>query len=297
MSYVAVSVPATIANLGPGFDCMGLAVAWRNRVTVGRSLDPSATEPSIEITGPGSDRIPRDERNLVMQTLRACERAAGAEPAAWSVLIENVTPYGRGLGSSACAIVAGAVAALHSGLAIDPLTIAGEVEGHLDNVSAALLGGITISGFAPDKALRIEPPDGLTVLACIAPGRLSTKQARAALPEAVPFSDAVFTAGRAAVLAGSLAAGDLSYLMEATEDRLHQQARFGIAPDAATVCAALRDAGFAAFLSGAGPSVSALVRTEDAERAAEVARAAASAGSGEWQVLPLAIDPRGAVVE
>ena len=285
---VTVAVPATIANLGSGFDCMGLAVEWRNRVTVAASK-----EVSIDVTGPGAERIPRNHANLVLRAIQACERASGSMAREWAILIENETPYGRGLGSSACAIVAGVVAANALGIQADALTIAGEIEGHLDNVSAALFGGITVSGFSASQSLRLPAPAGLRVVACVAPGRLSTKAARAALPSQVPFVDAVHAASRAALLAAQLATGNLSHLLEATEDRLHQDARFALAPDSAGVCAALRAAGFAAFLSGAGPSISALVASDTAEEAARIGRE--SGGEG-WDVRVLEIADEGATI-
>jgi len=284
-----VSVPATIANLGPGFDCLALAVEWRNRITVDRA---SAT--SIEVSGPGEDRIPRDESNLVLRALRAWELRACVTPGTYAIRIENEAPYGRGFGSSASAIIGGVVAAreLLGGPCLE-LEIAGEIEGHLDNVSAALLGGITISGYSSREALRIDPPNGLGVVACVAAERLSTSAARKALPSSVPFNDASFNAARASLLTAALASGDLTQLLAGTEDALHQRYRFEIAPDSAALVSALRNHGYAAFLSGAGPSVAVLIPADSADAAESVARQHAPAG---WELRVLALSDSGAQV-
>ncbi|HEX9696638.1 MAG TPA: homoserine kinase [Actinomycetota bacterium] len=287
---VTVRVPATIANLGPGFDCLGLAIAWHNRIT----LEAAGTT-TVHVSGPGEDRIPRDASNLVLRSVRAWEAAVGADAGEWAITISNEAPYGRGFGSSAAAIVGGLVAAraiLGGGASL--LALAGEIEGHLDNVSAALLGGVTISGYATADAFRLPPPDSIAVLACVAPGRLSTSKARAALPAQIPFADAVFNASRAALLAASIATGDPTRLPAATEDRLHQDRRFAIAEDAGALARALRADGIAAFLSGAGPSIAALVAAGDAPSAANAARTHAPDG---WEIRIVPFDPSGAVVE
>lgn len=287
---VAVRVPATIANVGPGFDCLGFAIAWHNRIT----LAPSDTT-TIRVTGPGADRIPRDEKNLVLRAVRAWEVAIEAPEGTWAITIADDAPYGRGFGSSAAAIVGGVVAAraLLGGDA-NALAIAGAIEGHLDNVSAALLGGITVSGYAPDDALRIQPPDTIVPLVCVAPGRLSTSAARAGLPAGVAFADAAANAARAALLVASIASADPARLLAATEDRLHQPTRFALAPDTGALVAKLRAQGIAAFLSGAGPSVAALVPKADAIRAETTARRAAP---DEWDVRIVPFEPAGATVE
>ncbi|HVL88676.1 MAG TPA: homoserine kinase [Actinomycetota bacterium] len=284
---VTVRVPATIANLGPGFDCLGLAIAWHNRVT----LAPAGTT-TIAVTGPGEDRIPRNDNNLVLRSVRAWEAAVGAAPGEWAIDIDNDAPYGRGFGSSAAAIVGGLVAARAAiGGDANVLALAGEIEGHLDNVSAALLGGITVSGYAPGDAIRIEPPSRIVPLVCVAAGRLSTKEARASLPAQVPFGDAVANASRAALLVAVLTADDPARLLAATEERLHQPPRFRIAPETGALVAALRSEGIAAFLSGAGPSVAALVAADEAGDIRALAERAAPEG---WDVRIVPFEANGA---
>jgi homoserine kinase len=289
---VTVRVPATIANLGPGFDCLGLAVAWHNRIT----LVPASTT-TVDVTGPGEERIPRDEANLVLRGIRAFEDASGNPRMDWKIRIENSSPYGRGFGSSAAAIVGGIVAAQASmpdDRGADPLALGGALEGHLDNVAPALMGGITLCGFSANDAMRIEPPPGLVVVACVAAERLSTAKARAALPKEIAVSDAIFNISRTALLAAALGAGDFDRLLQATEDRLHQPARFEIAPDSGALAQTLRAGGYAAFLSGAGPSVAALVPVD---RAHDCARRASEIAPPGWTVRILEIDTFGAVLE
>jgi homoserine kinase len=287
---VVVSAPATIANLGPGFDSMGLAIEWHNEITL-----ELADETSVTVEGPGAGEIPTDpDRNLILRAVRSWERAVGMSPVAVRARLLSRTPYGRGFGSSSAAIVGGLVAAraLLGGEA-PILALAGELEGHLDNVAPCLLGGICVSGFAPDDTLRIDPPPGLQIVACIAPARLSTKAARGALPAQVPFADAVFNASRAALLAASLAAGDLERLGEATEDRLHQDHRFALAPDAGALAKGLRAQGYAAFLSGAGPSISVLAPSRSA---VEVRLRASSLAPDGWDISIVDIEGAGAFV-
>jgi homoserine kinase len=287
---VVVSVPATIANLGPGFDCMGLAIAWRNDITL-----VLAAETSVTIEGPGEGEIPTDpDRSLILRAVRAWERAVGMSPVPVRAHLVSRTPYGRGFGSSSAAIVGGLVAArVLLGGEAPILSLAGELEGHLDNVAPCLLGGACISGFAVDDTLRLEPPPGLRIVACVAPSRLSTKAARGALPAEVPFTEAVFNASHAALLAASLASGDLGRLLEATEDRLHQEHRYALAPDTGALAKGLRGNGYAAFLSGAGPSIAVLTPSDQAEEARMCAASLAPEG---WDISVVALDANGAYV-
>jgi len=282
---VVVRVPATVANLGPGFDCLGLALAWHNQVTV-----EGAEQLEITAAGPGADRIARDETNLVARGLAA---VCGELPAVRIHQMISI-PFGRGFGSSAAAIVAGVVAGRalaasdHSDL--DLVWIASDLEGHPDNAAPCLLGGVTV--VAGRALVRLQPPPAWRVLVCVAPGRFATEAARAALPEQLSRADAVATSSRASLLSAALATGSADVLMTATEDVLHQPARFALMPDAADLVRALRAEGVAAFLSGAGPSVAAIV-PGDASNAMDVARARVPDG---WEVRSEAIEPSAATV-
>jgi len=287
LERVVVRAPATIANLGPGFDCLGLALAWHNETSVER--DPSG-ELTVTVAGEGADRIPRDESNLVARAIASVRGAAGG----LRIHLTNAIPFGRGFGSSASAIVAGLVAARAlDGGGWEPgelVAAAAAIEGHADNVAPCVHGGVTI--VAGTAVMPLGTP-GFEVIACVAPMAMSTAAARKALPAAVPFADAVANAGRVGLLVASLARGEGVHLMAATEDVLHQPARFELAPDSGRLVTALRGAGVAAFLSGAGPSVAALAPSDDADRA--VAEAARLAPQG-WDVRRVPIDATGTTV-
>lgn len=290
MDRVVVRAPATIANLGPGFDCLGLAIAWHNEIRLER--DPSG-ELTVTAAGQGADLVPRDATNLAV---RAIGRILG-EPRGLRVHLTNAIPFGRGFGSSAAAIVGGLVAARE--LAPDAgvwdaetiVAAAAEMEGHADNVAPCAHGGIVVASGRTVMSLGV--PNGIGAVVCMAPSALATSAARKLLPASVPLADAAANAGRAALLAASLATGETAGLLEATYDVLHQPSRFELMPDSGRLVATLRREGIAAFLSGAGPSVAALVPKGDLEAATEAARKNAPDG---WDVREAAIDASGAVV-
>lgn len=274
---VVVRVPATVANLGPGFDCLGLALDWHNELRLER-----AAELSVQATGAGADRLPKDASNLVV---RAVERILG--PVALSIHQTIGVPVGRGLGSSAGAICGGLVAARALGETEhsdqDLLAIAVEMEGHADNVAPCLLGGITAS--MPGRSVRLEPPP-IEVLIAVSPTGLATHAARAVLDEVVTRATAVETIGRATTLAVALAMGATDALLDATADDFHQPARAALMPDPSALLRSLRGVGIAAFLSGAGPSVAAFLAPGQAAAARALIPEA-------WEARVAAIDPRG----
>jgi homoserine kinase len=287
---VVVRAPATIANLGPGFDCLGVALAWHNEVSVERDASGAL---GVTAAGQGAEAIPRDATNLVVRTIRSVIGDAGG----LRVHLTNAVPVGRGFGSSASAIVAGLVA----GRALrgeewsrsELVAAAAAIEGHADNVAPCVFGGAT--AVAGGEVLPLGTPAGIEILACVAPMALSTEAARRALPAEIPFADASANAARAAMLAASLALAEPAHLMAATEDALHQPARFALAPDAGRLVAALRARGIAAFLAGAGPSVAALVALRGGDEAEAAARLFAPDG---WEIRRVSIDASGtAVVE
>ena len=287
---VVVRAPATIANLGPGFDCLGLAIGWHNEIRVER--DPSG-DVTVTAAGQGADQIPRDATNLVV---RAMTKIIG-EPRGLRVHLTNAIPFGRGFGSSAAAIVGGLVAArafVPDAAAWDAdmlVEVAARMEGHADNVAPCIHGGAVVAAGRAVKPLGV--PAGLAVVVCVAPSSLSTEAARKLLPSDVSHADAAANAGRAAMLAASLATGDPTRLLDATEDVLHQPARFELMPDSGRLVGALRKEGIAAFLAGAGPSVAALVTAGDRGAGAEIATGLAPDG---WEIREAAIDASGAVV-
>ncbi|MBI4328874.1 MAG: homoserine kinase [Chloroflexi bacterium] len=253
----SVEVPATTANLGPGFDCLGLALDLWNRVTV----RPANTF-ALEVTGEGVEGLPLGEKNLVYQTAIALFRRLGQTPPPMRLLCENRIPLTRGLGSSAAATVAGLMVANHlTGETLSPSTLverATEIEGHPDNAAPAVFGGCQIV-VQEDRAFRIRAvplAPGLECSLFVPEVRLATEQARAVLPTNVPRADAVFNVGRTALLVNALATGSWEDLRAATEDRLHQPYREALFPPMKPLFqTALAAGALGVFLSGSGPSV------------------------------------------
>lgn len=251
-----VRVPATSANLGPGYDSMGLALSVFDEVSLRAVSGPTR----VEVTGEGAGEVPTDDTHLVVQALRVGLDAAGAPQVGVHMRCTNAIPHARGMGSSASAIVAGlTLASQLTGGALgeaDILTLATRMEGHPDNVAPAVVGGITVAWMEGENArcLRMDPPAGLTLTVAIPQSGLSTKKARALLPAQVPHADAAFTAARAALLAASLATGG-GDLFAATEDRLHQDYRAEAMPATLALVRCLRAEGVPAVVSGAGPTV------------------------------------------
>ncbi len=295
---VHVQVPATSANLGPGFDCLGLALSLHDDL-VARVVDDGM---SIDIAGEG-EGLPRDESHLVLRAMRETFTRLGGQPRGIELSCANRIPHGRGLGSSAAAIVAGVVLAralVVGGDAALPdaaaFALAAAIEGHPDNVAAALYGGLTIAwtDAGRARAVRAGDPAILPVVA-VAPFESSTRAARGQLPATVPHSDAAFTAARSALLVtllGGPAQTDApdNALFTATEDRLHQQYRAAGAPATADLLSGLRSAGLAAVVSGAGPSVLVLARDQ-----VEVEKVAGQVPE-PWVCHRLEVDLRGARV-
>lgn len=271
----AVRVPATTANIGPGFDCLGIALDLYNEVHV--ALDDAE---GIEIEGEGAPFLPRGEGNLVLRSVQALFSKIGQPAPKLSIRCSNGIPLTRGLGSSAAAVVGGLVAA--NVLAGDPLSpdevlaMATEIEGHPDNVAPALLGGCQIVVDTGSELVTsgVSVAGSLAVVLFVPDAHMSTKQARSVLPRRVPRQDAIFNVGRVALLVNALATGKWENLVFGTEDRLHQPYRRALFPVLDGLISAAGDAGArGAFLSGAGPTVAAFA----SERADDVAVAMAQA--------------------
>lgn len=263
---VRVQVPATSANLGPGFDALALALDLCDEI----EAEVTDSGLDIRIEGEGAGEVPADETHLVVRAFDlACDRL-GVRRTGLRLRCRNRIPHGRGLGSSAAATVAGILLArglLAPELSDDQvLSLASAMEGHPDNAAACLLGGVTIawSDGQGVHGVRTEPDADLQVLALVPPTTLATEAARALLPPQVPHADAAFTAGRAALLVEALTRRP-ELLLAATDDRLHQHYRAPAMPETAETVRRLRAAGLAAVVSGAGPSVLVLAgrRTPD----------------------------------
>lgn len=298
--HVRVRVPATSANLGPGFDSLGLALGHHDDLEV-RTLETD--EVQVDVVGEGAGEVPTDERHLVVTALRRGLDHVGAPRTGLHLSCTNRIPHGRGMGSSAAAVVAGLLAA--RGLVEDPdslddatvLALATELEGHPDNAAPAIYGGATVAwtsgGTAQAARLVVHPDVETTVVVPVV--RLATSTARGVLPATVPHADAAFTAGRAALLVHALAA-DPSLLLHATEDRLHQEYRSTVMTSTWDLVQRLRERGEAATVSGAGPTVLVTGRRQDRARLTAVLDDLL-AGSSGWAVLRPEIDRVGAVVE
>ncbi|HEV2778294.1 MAG TPA: homoserine kinase [Actinophytocola sp.] len=265
---IHVRVPASSANLGPGFDALGLALALYDEVDV-EVIDSGLT---VRVDGEGAGSVPMDESHLVVRALRLAADRLGVVPPGLAVRCRNAIPHARGLGSSAAAIVAGIAAAY--GLAgrepdSDALQLAAELEGHADNAAASLLGGLVLAWREGDRfrALRLEPHADLRPIALVPRERSATSVTRGLLPERVPHADAAFGAARCALAVQALTARP-DLLLAATEDRLHQDYRSSAWPATMRLVRALRETGVAATVSGAGPTV--LACTVDGKLPGEV---------------------------
>lgn len=253
-----VRVPASSANLGPGFDAVGLALALHDEVEV--SAGGSGLR--VEVRGEGAGLVPTDERNLVVRALRAGCARCGYQPDGVVLRCQNRIPHSRGLGSSAAAAVAGVLAGYAlAGMEPDGavLEVAAGFDGHGDNVGASLLGGLVISWHdgTSYRATRLQPHPNVRPVLLVPEQTSATEVTRRLLPAEVPHDDAAFTAGRAALLVHAMTSAP-ELLLSATEDRLHQPYRRAAYPATAQLVDALRAAGVPAAVSGAGPSVMAL---------------------------------------
>jgi len=270
-TWVKVGVPATTANLGPGFDCLGLTLDLWNEA----EFDLTGEGFRVEITGEGADRLPTGESNLVVRAFLHClERKGIIRPAGLKVYMQNNIPTGSGLGSSATAVVMGILSAnelFDLKLRLEEkFEFAVDLEGHADNAATALLGGLVVSLLTETGwlAQRFDVPKMQTVVVLPAVN-LPTREARQALPRTIPHKDAVFNIGRAILVVEALRTGDLDLLAQVTGDRLHEPYRLKLIPGAEQALLAVRKAGYAAALSGAGPSLIAFSQTQD-ERAAQI---------------------------
>ena len=254
-----IDVPATTANLGPGFDCLGLALDWWNSIVV----EP-ANDWKIQVRGL-NENIPADKTNMTIEHMQLFFKRIGKKMPPVHITMTNRIPIGRGLGSSAAALVGGLVAG--NVLAGEPLSrfelleLANECEGHPDNVSAAIFGGFTVSAFegAQVSSVSVEPPKAWRAVLFIHDHALSTKFARKILPKKIARADAVHNIGRAALLTFAFLTENPDLLDVGTQDRLHQPYRAHLVQGMPELLDAARQAGAGgAALSGAGPSLLAL---------------------------------------
>jgi homoserine kinase len=296
---VRVRVPATSANLGPGFDALGLALALHNEVVA----EPAA-EVMVSIEGEGRGRLDEGAKNLVARAVALAHEVAGRPFHGARLRCINRIPLSRGLGSSAAAWVGGLLAA--NALMGGPLdreavlTAAARAEGHPDNVAAALLGGLTVSCADGGRvtAVGLPAPSEVEWVVLLPETESSTREARAVLPDTVSRSDAVFNVQRVSLLLAALATGRVDLLDQAMQDRLHQPYRQRLFPWMEAIAAAGRRAGgLGCVLSGAGPSMLAAVRPHDGRAVAEAMERALRDAGIAGRAMVLAVDPVGATWE
>lgn len=295
---VSVKVPATTANLGPGFDTLGLALSLYDKLDVSVRAEPGI---SVQVLGIGAGEIATNETNLVARAIAHTFARFDRPMPGLNLVAHNVIPHGRGLGSSGAAIVSGIMAArglLTGVVEIDAhnlLALATELEGHPDNVAPALFGGLTIAWMthkAPQyKKLIVHR--GVSPLVLVPQTVMSTKLARSLQPLSVPHEDAVFNLSRSALLIAALIQSP-ELLLAATEDKLHQSYRASAMPETDRLISVLRANGFAAVVSGAGPSI--LVLGSDPGQRLAAAALVADQAQTPWQPLMLAVDFKGATV-
>ncbi|WP_336923288.1 homoserine kinase [Aquipuribacter sp. SD81] len=294
-AHVRVDVAGSSANLGPGFDAVGLALDVRDTVTVRcrAAADPQQPRTTVTVSGEGAGQVATDDRHLVARWVRGGLAGLGAGADAFDLELgcTNSVPHGRGLGSSAAAVVAGLLAAwtlvhgdARSADGLDRVAwlvdASAAAEGHGDNAAASVMGGAVLAWSAPGgyRAVPLEVDPDLPVVTCVPGEVLLTDVARALLPATVPHADAAFTGARAGLLVHALR-GHRELLLPATEDRIHQQQRAGAMPGSAQLLTALRAERVAACVSGAGPSL--LCLGAPVEHVAAVAERCAP---GAWRV-------------
>lgn len=297
---IQVSVPASAANLGPGFDALGLALEIRD-IYIAQILDEEVFD--VDVTGEGAEEVKKDGKHLVIKAMMRGFEFMGGKPRGIALRALNQIPHGRGLGSSAAAIVGGlnlARSLVLSGSSLmtddDLIALATDLEGHPDNVSAAALGGATVSwienrvGVPTGCASRISVDQSIRALLLIPNTQLSTGKARKMLPETIPHVEATINSGRAALLVHALTSRP-DLLFAATEDHLHQKYRREGMPKSVDLVTKLRGAGVAAMISGAGPTVLVLHNSTNAEHDDIVKSAGES-----FRALDVELSPTGAEV-
>ncbi len=296
---VLVKVPATTANLGPGFDTLGLALSVYDELTVTARLTPGAT---VEVHGVGAGEVPTDESNLVVRSIAYTFEHYGIPMPGLDLIARNSIPHGRGMGSSGAAIVSGIMAAkglLEGIVEIDSeglLALATALEGHPDNVAPALFGGLTIAWMTPEgpRHKKLIVHRGVSPLVAVPiESSMSTALARSLQPQSVPHEDAIFNVSRSALLIAALIQSP-ELLLAATEDKLHQSYRASAMPETDALIQLLRADGLAAVVSGAGPSI--LVLGSDPAQRLRATELIDANATTPWNCLLLAVDFKGATV-
>ncbi|MEO8355465.1 MAG: homoserine kinase [Chloroflexota bacterium] len=292
---ITIKVPATSANLGPGFDALGLALDLWNESTF-----ELADDFIVYVKGEGQGKLSPGRNNLIFRAAQTLAKRVGKELPPLNVRCINHIPLGSGLGSSAAATLTGLLAAnalTESALSdVEILILATEIEGHSDNVAPALMGGLVVSTLNDGKVIARKLPIAPIHITVIVPDfHFPTREARNSLPKQVGLKDAVHNISRALLLTEALRTGDLGLLGEAMTDRLHQQYRIPLIPGAEQAINAMKADGAAVALSGAGPSLIAFAQTESSLGSA-AKRAFEQAGLSA-RIFHLGVSSRGAEIQ
>ena len=297
---VVVEVPATTANLGPGFDTLGMALTIQDRLSATVVDTPGIL---VDVHGVGEGEVPTDETNLIARSMAHAFASKKIPMPGIHLEAHNVIPHGRGLGSSGAAIVSGVMAAkgLLEGIAefsaSELLALATDMEGHPDNIAPSLFGGLTIAWMTDEgpKHKKLSVHRGVSLVVAVPEdSSMSTQLARSLQPETVPHQDAIFNLSRSALLIAALIQSP-ELVFEATEDRLHQNYRASAMKDTDALLQSLRAKGYAAVVSGAGPSV--LILCPDPGQRLDIAQVVEAHPGGTWTSHMLTVDERGATVE
>ncbi|MFC4011762.1 homoserine kinase [Nonomuraea purpurea] len=296
MKSVEIRVPATSANLGPGFDALGLALSLYDEVEAALTGEPGVV---VTVEGEAAGEVDLGEGHLIVRAMRATfDRMGAPQPAGIRLRCLNRIPHARGLGSSSAAVCAGILAAraLAGGELSDDavFALATEMEGHPDNVAPCLAGGLTVAwsdhAGAPHM-LKLSPDERVRPVVVVPSTRLATETARGLLPKDVPHKDASFNAGRAALLIAALTQRpETRLLLAATEDRLHQHYRAPAMRESADLVERLRAVGVPAVVSGAGPTVLAFSTSDTQDLIAPEV-------GNDWHIQQMDVDPVGANVQ
>ncbi len=292
-----IKVPATSANIGSGFDALGIALTMYNEIEIEES-------DALDIISLDSVDVPKTADNLIFRSIcRVYEECGKPEPKGMRILQRNVVPMARGLGSSSTCVVAGLLGA--NKLLGDPIDkgglvdIACSIEGHPDNTTPALLGGLTSAAVERGRvyAVTLHVADKFRFAAFIPDFELKTSLARSVLPEAVPREDAVYNLSRSALMAGSLATGNIENLRVAVQDKLHQPYRLGLISGAESVFDLSYEIGsLATYISGAGPTIMSIIRKDDSAFERKASEQLAARGLSGWKIAVLDVDSHGAYI-
>lgn len=287
----AVRVPATSANLGPGFDVLGLSLKYFDELSVEVSDGPD----QVNVIGEGETELPTDDKHLVIRSMRAAFDFAGLKVPGLKITCKNQIPHARGMGSSSAAIVGGIALARElmgaERLSIsDFINLAGRLEGHPDNIAPCILGGMTIAWIDNEghHAVKLDVHPDIVPVVSIPDFKVPTETARGLLPLRIAHDDAVFNLSRSSLMVYAMTK-DPDLLFTATEDRMHQRQRADVMPQTLRAMTELRSVGLPAVISGAGPTVLTLAAAGSASQVSEVLQ---SAGLG-FKTITLGVEPDG----